>query len=246
LAAQGEYICLLNNDTEVDSQWAQAVVEAFGRDPRIGMVASKMRLFEQRDTLHTVGDGFSTDGRAINRGVWQVDTGQYDREEYVFSACGGSSVYRRALVEQIGLLDNDFFFLLEDVDYGWRAQLAGWRALYTPHAIVYHYLSASGGGITASYYAGRNAWYVLVKNLPSALWRKYGGQILRRQGHLAYEALRAWRGAEARARLKGMAVGILHIPRLLQKRRQVQALRSVSIEYLDALLTPTSELQGGA
>ena len=124
-----------------------------------------MLLFDQRDHIHTAGDYFTRDGRAGNRGVWQTDDGQFDREEYVFSACGGSSVYRRALLDQVGLLDDDFFFSLEDVDLGWRAQLAGWRCLYTPAAIVYHHLSATGGGVTASYYDGRNLIFVLVKDL---------------------------------------------------------------------------------
>jgi len=238
-AAAGEFVALLNNDTEVDEGWAAAVVAAFGRDARVGLVASKMLLFEQRDHIHTAGDGFSTDGRAINRGVWQKDEGQYDREEYVFSACGGSAAYRRAMLDEVGLLDDDFFFLLEDIDLGWRAQLAGWRALYTPQAIVYHYLSATGGGATASFYDGRNAIFVLVKNLPLALWRKHGRAILRRQACLAWEALRAWRGQAARALLRGMLAALRHLPRLLAKRRAIQAQRRASLETLEALLTPS-------
>ena len=209
-AAQGEYVALLNNDTEVDPAWTAAVVDAFIRHPDAGSIASKMLLFDQRDHIHTAGDFFTIDGRAGNRGVWQMDAGQFEREEYVFSACGGSSVYRRALLDQIGLLDDDFFFSLEDVDLGWRAQLAGWRCLYTPAAIVYHHLSATGGGVTASYYDGRNLIYVLIKDYP--LWRKYGGRIVRAQAGLAWEALRAWRGAEARARLRGMIAGLIGVP----------------------------------
>ena len=132
-------------------------------------------------------------------------------------------------------MDDDFFFSLEDVDLGWRAQLAGWRCLYTPHAIVYHHLSASGGGVTASYYDGRNLIYVLVKDFP--LWRKYGGKILRSQAGLALEALRAWRGAAARARLRGMAAGLLGIPHMLKKRGAVQAARRLSDDEVEALLS---------
>src|SRR5690606_3255886 len=162
-AATGDYIALLNNDTEVAPDWVAAVADTFERYPDAGSVASKMLLFDRRDTFHTAGDYFTLDGRAGNRGVWQTDEGQYDREEYVFSACGGSAVYRRAMLDDIGLLDDDFFFSGEDVDLGWRAQLAGWRCLYTPRAIVYHHLSATGGGVTASYYDGRNLIYILAK-----------------------------------------------------------------------------------
>jgi GT2 family glycosyltransferase len=240
-AAQGELIALLNNDTEVDAHWAAAVVAAFEQHPEVGIVASKMLLFDRRDHIHTVGDGFTVDGRPFNRGVWQKDEGQFDSDAFVFSACGGSSVYRRALLDEVGLLDDDFFFSLEDIDLAWRAQLRGWRTLYTPHAVVYHHLSATGGGVTASYYDGRNLLYVLIKNVPAALWRKHGVAIVRQQGRLAVEALKHWRGAAARARLRGMLTGIWHVPRVLRKRRRIQQARRVSIEYLETILSPPLE-----
>lgn len=237
-AAQGEFVALLNNDTEVDAGWAQAVVEAFAQDSAIGSVASKMLLFDRRDHLHTAGDFFTLDGRAGNRGVWQRDTGQYDRDEWVFSACGGSSVYRRAMLDAIGLMDDDFFFSGEDVDLGWRAQLAGWRCLYTPKAIVYHHVSATGGGVTASFYDARNSLTILAKNYPRDLWRKYGSSVIRGQLRRALDALKAWRGKEARATLRGMTAGLLLLPGSLRKRRQIQALRRVSLDYLESILTP--------
>ncbi|MFZ4826599.1 MAG: glycosyltransferase family 2 protein [Phototrophicaceae bacterium] len=236
--AQGEYICLLNNDTAVDAHWAQAVVDAFAHDPQVGSVASKMLLFDRRDTIHTTGDQFTQDGRAINRGVWQKDEGQFDELAYVFSACGGSSTYRRTMLDQIGLLDDDFFFLLEDVDLGWRAQLAGWRCLYTPHAIVYHHLSATGGGVTASFHDGRNSIYLLVKDVPRSVWQAHGGKIIRKQVSIALEALRAWRGKAARARLRGMVHGMIELPKLLQKRRSIQATIQVNAETIDQMLIP--------
>jgi GT2 family glycosyltransferase len=240
-AARGEFVALLNNDTEVDAGWAAAIVDAFKRHPEVGIVASKMLLFDRRDHLHTAGDFFTIDGRAGNRGVWQRDEGQYEREEYVFSACGGSAAYRKAVLDQTGILDDDFFFSLEDMDLAWRAQLAGWRCLYTPAAIVYHHLSATGGGVTASYYDGRNLIFILVKNYPDALWRKYGWRVLRAQARLAWEALRVWRGAAARARLRGMWAGVRGIPRMWPKRRCIQARRVVSIEYLESVLSPPQE-----
>jgi GT2 family glycosyltransferase len=236
-AANGEFVALLNNDTEVDPGWAAAVVEAFHRDPHIGIVASKMLLFDKRDHIHTAGDFFTLDGRAGNRGVWQKDEGQFDHEEFVFSACGGSSAYRKTLLDEVGLLDDDFFFSLEDIDLAWRAQLAGWRCLYTPRAIVYHHLSASGGGVTASFHDGRNLIFVLVKDYPLALWHKHWLAILRTQSRLASEALKAWRGAAARARLRGMLAGVAGIPRMLAKRRAIQRNRRVSMEYLESILT---------
>jgi GT2 family glycosyltransferase len=237
-ASHGEVIALLNNDTEVEPDWAEAVMDAFARFSDVGSVASKMLLYNKRDHLHTAGDYFTVDGRAGNRGVWQKDVGQYDQEEFVFSACGGSSAYRRTMLDQIGLLDDEFFFLMEDVDLGWRAQLAGWRCLYTPKAVVYHHLSATGGGVTASYYAGRNTLILLAKDLPVGLWRKHGVQIARAQFKDFWQALKAWRGEAARARMRGMVAGLLRVLTIWPKRRRIQATRTVPVEALERLLSP--------
>jgi GT2 family glycosyltransferase len=236
-AANCEIIALLNNDTEVDERWAEELVAAFSARPEAGIVASKMLLFDQRDRFHAAGDYFTVDGRAGNRGVWEIDSGQYDRGEYVFSACGGAAAYRQSMLAEIGALDQDFFFLLEDADLAWRAQLAGYQVWYTPGAVVYHHLSATGGGETASYFDGRNSIWLLAKNMPAGLMRKYAGRILARQISLAWAALRAWRGREARARLRGMLRGLMTLRVALKKRRQVQAMKRVSDEYLDSMLT---------
>jgi GT2 family glycosyltransferase len=237
-AAQGEVIVLLNNDTEVEPGWLGEVIAAFERHPETGMVASKMLLYDRRDTFHTAGDTYSVGGLPGNRGVWEQDEGQYDVEEYVFSACGGSAAYRRAMLEEVGPLDEDFFFSCEDVDLGWRAQLAGWRCVYVPGAVVYHHLAATGGDVTASYYNGRNYLWLIAKDYPGPLLRKHWPVIVRTQARIAWEALKAWRGEAARARLRGMLGGLLTLPGALRKRWGVQRARSVSIEYIESILTP--------
>jgi len=163
-AARGKILVLLNNDTEADPGWLEAVISTFARHPEAGAVASKMLLFDRRDHFHTSGDLYRLDGTPANRGVWQQDTGQFDAEGPVFSANGGSAAYRRSMLDEIGLLDEAFFFSCEDVDLGWRAQLSGWPCIYAPNAIVYHKLSATGGGVTNSFYDGRNFIYLIVKN----------------------------------------------------------------------------------
>jgi GT2 family glycosyltransferase len=242
-AAQGVIKILLNNDTETDPHWLAEVLAAFERHPRAGIVASKMLLFDRRDTFHTAGDLYHTDGKPANRGVWQTDAGQYP-EGPVFSACGGSAAYRQTMLAQIGLLDDDFFFSCEDVDLAWRAQLAGWQAVYAPRAVVYHKLAVTGGGPTASFYDGRNFIFVLVKDVPGSVWRKHWREIIGAQARIAWDAwwaaLRG--GAAARARLRGQLAGVLALPHLLAKRRAVQAARTVSNDYLESILTPTSDL----
>jgi GT2 family glycosyltransferase len=240
-AARAGVLILLNNDTEAAPDWLAEVLAAFERHPEAGSVASKMLLFDWRDTLHAAGDFFTLDGLPGNRGVWQKDTGQY-AEGPVFSANGGSAAYRRAMLDDVGLLDDDFYFSLEDVDLGWRAQLRGWPCIYAPRAVVYHKLSATGGGVTHSYYNGRNFLYVLWKDVPGDLWRRYWLRMLRAQLKITGEALRAWRGPEARARLRGQAAGLLGAPRMLRKRGAVQRERKVARAYLEAVLRGPSAM----
>ena len=241
--ARGEIQVLLNNDTEADPNWLAALVDAFDRHSEVGMVASKMRLFDRRDVLHTAGDYVTPDGMAHNRGIWHRDEGQYNHEAYVFSACGGSAAYRRRMLEEVGLLDEAFFFSFEDVDLAWRAQLAGWRCLYTPDAVVYHKLKASGGGATASFYDGRNRIFTLVKNYPADLWAHHRREVIRAQVNLVKEAARAWRGGEARATLRGVAAGLLRLPLMLPRRRAIQATRRASLIYLERLMNPPYEIR---
>jgi len=239
--ARGEYVVLLNNDTEADAHWLEEVVAAFQRHPEAGLVASKMLLFDRRDTLHTAGDFYRLDGIPGNRGVWQKDEGQYDREDKVFSASGGSAAYRRTMLDQIGVLDEDFFFSCEDLDLAWRAQLAGWQCVYTPRAVVYHKLSATGGGTTASFFDGRNFIYLLAKDYPGDLFRANWAAILRAQLRITGEALRAWRGKAARARLRGQLAGLKGIPRMLRKREAAQRRRVVDRSYLERVLSEVDE-----
>ena len=235
-AGQSEILILLNNDTEVAAEWLEEILAAFARHDQAGSVASKMLLFDRRTIFHTAGDFFRVDGTPGNRGVWEEDRGQF-AEGPVFSANGGSAAYRRAMLDDVGLLDESFYFSLEDVDLGWRAQLRGWPCIYAPKAVVYHKLSATGGGVTHSFYNGRNFLYVIAKDVPGALWRRYWPRMLRAQLRISLWALLAWRGREARALLRGQLAGLLAFPRWLARRRPVQAGRRVSLEYLESILT---------
>jgi GT2 family glycosyltransferase len=235
---RGEIIVPLNNDTEVTSGWAQVLVDMLQAYPEAGIVACKMLLFNQRDTLHSAGDGFGVDGIPINRGVWCKDEGQFDRDVYIFGGCGGAVAYRREMLDDIGLFDEDLFMYLEDVDLNWRAQLAGYRAVFAPQAVVYHHLSATGGGVIASYYTGRNTIFVLVKDVPASILRRYWPAIVQAQFKIAWDALRAWRGEAARARLRGQLAGLWELPRWLGKRGAVQQKKRVNEAYLESLLTP--------
>ena len=234
--ASGAIIAPLNNDTEVTPRWAEALVLALQAHPEAGMAASKMRLFDRRDILHSAGDAFGADGIPINRGVWQEDRGQFDGDTFIFGGCGGAVAYRKSMLDDIGLFDEDLFMYCEDVDLNWRAQLAGYKCVFAPEAVVYHHLSATGGGEIASYYTGRNTLWVLAKSAPGVVWRRNFLRIAGAQLRIAADALRAWRGAAARARLRGQLAGLAGLPRWLAKRRRVQATRRVPEAYLLSLL----------
>ncbi len=231
-----EAIALLNNDTEADARWLEHVARCFHDHPDAGFVASKLRLFDRRDHLHSAGDFYSVRGVPGNRGVWQLDDGRFD-VEYVFGACGAAAVYRRAMLDVIGLLDERFQFSCEDVDLAWRAQLAGYKCAFAHDAIVYHKVSATGGGVINSYYDGRNFIWLLAKDVPGEVIRAHFGAIVGEQLRITWSALRAWRGQAARNRLKGQLAGLLGIPCMLRARREVQRARVISSEALCALLT---------
>jgi GT2 family glycosyltransferase len=238
-AAEGEVLVSLNNDTEADAGFVEALVVALSEHPEAGMAAAKMLLFDRRDVIHSAGDGYGVDGLPFNRGVWEHDRGQYDEPGWIFGGCGGAVAYRRALLDQVGSFDESFFMYCEDVDLNWRTQLAGWGCWYTPEAVVYHKLSATGGGALASFYTGRNTLWILAKDVPAALLRKYWGRMLGAQWGIACAALRAFHGEAARARLRGQLAGLAGWPRVWRRSRPaVQAARRVPVERIESLLRP--------
>jgi GT2 family glycosyltransferase len=236
-AAGGDVIVLLNNDTEPEPGWLQALVAPLERDESIDFTASKLLLFDRRDHLHSAGDGYTVGGVPVNRGAWRPDDGRYDRPELIFGACAGAAAYRRTMLCALGGLDEWLVSYLEDVDLSWRAQLQGYRCLFVPEARVYHRVSASGGGVRPSYYCGRNFVLVLASDVPGPLLRKYWRAIVREQAAVLLEAARHLRQPAARARLRGFLAGVVALPAALRRRARIQRTRRVPIEYLEGLLT---------
>ncbi len=235
--SSSEIVVLLNNDTEVEGNWLDELMKSLDNHPEAGMAASKMLLFDRRDVLNSAGDFYGRNGVPGNRGVWEKDQGQYDSSTYVFSACGGASALRRGMLDEIGLFDEDFVGYCEDIDLAFRANMAGYRCVFAPGARVYHRLSATGGGPLASYLCGRNFISVIVKDIPGPLLRKYWWRILFGQLHYTVAAFWHIREPSARARLKGQLDGLLSIPKMLRKRRQVQATKRVTDDFIDSILT---------
>lgn len=235
-AARGDGLALLNNDAEADPDWLAELVGAMEIHPQAGSFASKILRLNDRRLISSAGDLLRANGLAVQRGSGQPDDGRFGAAGAVFSACGGAALYRRAMLEDVGLLDEGFVSYLEDVDLGLRAQLRGWPCRYVPGARVYHRGSATGGGPLASYYVARNSIRLIARGLPSRVLRNCLSQIVKAQRHRARVALESWRGAAARATLRGQLAGLANLPDALRSRRAIQARRTVSDKAIMALL----------
>lgn len=166
--AAGEYIVLLNNDTEAQFDWLQYLVQAMEEDEKIFSVSSKMLRYHERDIIDDAGDEFTVLGWAYKRGDGRTSK-YYTQKEEVFSSCAGAAIYRKSILGEIGLFEEVFFAYLEDVDLGYRARIHGYKNIYCPQAIIYHVGSATSGSKYNSFkikISSRNTIYLIKKNMP--------------------------------------------------------------------------------
>jgi GT2 family glycosyltransferase len=235
-ASASELTMLLNNDMELHPDCLGELVAALRENPGAGSAAPKQLSFHERDVLDGAGDVFNWAGLGWRRGHGERDSGQYERPQAIFGACGGAAVYRRAALEVVGLLDEDFFAFYEDVDWSFRAQLAGFGCRYVPSAVAYHMGSATlGKGETdfTRYHTWRNSIWLVLKGYPVPLlvWhlpRLFAHQLrllaLAAREHKLGLLARAWRGALAA------------LPAVLRKRAAVQRTRRVSVPRMQAIV----------
>ena len=238
-ASDAEYVALLNNDTETDPRWLEALVRSADAHPEAGFFASKMVDFNDRRVLDGAGDVLRRSGLPYRLGHGEPDRGQFDKPIFVFGACAGAALYRRNMLDDIGLFDEDFFANCEDGDLSFRAQLAGYRCLYAPGSVIYHMGSATFGkrSPTSVRLGTRNSLCLLVKNLPTPLVPGYlpfvaAGQLSR----LIVTASTSTLGAH----LEGLTGALRLLPLMLRKRRDIQKHRRVPIAYIRRLLKESS------
>jgi GT2 family glycosyltransferase len=244
-ASRAEYVALLNNDTETDPGWLKTLVRAAEAHPEAGLFATKLIDFHDRRLLDGAGDALRRSGLPYRLGHGEPDRGQYDRSGFVLSACAAAAVYRRSMLDDVGLFDEDFFAYCEDGDLSMRAQLAGYRCLYVPEAVVYHMGSASTGKRSpfAVRLGTRNGLCLLVKNLPAPLVPRVLPFVLTGQlSRLLVAALTS----TLRAYLKGLAGVLRLLPRMLKKRREIQKRRQVPVRYVRQLLKESSRAAGAS
>jgi hypothetical protein len=237
--AHGEYIALLNNDTEPDKKWLEELVKAMDSDPKIGICASKM-IVHDTQTLDSAGDGFSFSLKGFKRGEGERAS-SYNIKEYVFGACAGAVLYRRKMIDEIGFLDEDFFLIHEDTDLNLRAQLYGWKSLYIPTALVYHKTRSTIGRMskTAVYYTLRNSEFVRVKNISFSLFLRLLPEfILGMVSEFIYFALKHRHPV---LYFKAKIDAIRMLPGMLKKRSVNMKAKRVSNRDLTKIMTPVLE-----
>jgi GT2 family glycosyltransferase len=114
-------------------------------------------------------------------GTMERDGDLYDRPRRVFGACAGAALYRRSMLERLGLFDEDFFAYLEDVDLNFRANRAGFTCRYIPAARVYHIGSATSGSRVNPFtvrLSTRNNFFLVLKNYPLSFFIRFLAPIL--------------------------------------------------------------------
>jgi GT2 family glycosyltransferase len=194
--AKGKYIALLNNDAQAERHWLEELVKVAEEDHRIGMLASKIYLQGSSKVIDNVGHLIYRDGLNRGRGRLEVDHGQFDQKEEVLFPSGCAALYRRKMLDEIGLFDEDFFPYGDDTDLGLKGRLAGWKCLYVPRAVVYHRYSQSSGSYSPlkAFYVERNRVWIAIKYFPLSLLMKSPFYTLLRFLFQGYGAL-SGRGA---------------------------------------------------
>lgn len=167
--ARGEYIALFNNDAFAEPDWLEQLLRAAEGHPDVCAVQCLMIRHFEREICDDAGDYITLLGWAAKRGDG-MDWHRYTQPQRIFSACGGASLYRKAVLDEIGLFDELFFAYFEDVDVSWRANSLGYKNLYCPAAKCYHICGATTGAVRynafKSVQSGRNSILLPYKNMP--------------------------------------------------------------------------------
>jgi GT2 family glycosyltransferase len=252
--SQSEYIALLNNDAEADPGWLQAMLDAIQIKPDvgetdIGMVASKILVWEDPRIIDKCGHLIYPDGQNRGRGHGQMDQGQFNRQEEVLWPDGCAALYRRAMLNEVGGFDEEFFAYADDAELGLRARIAGWTCLYAPGAVVKHHRGATLGLNSARRLTliERNRVLLVVKLFPwNLLWTNGAYHLIRVGAGMAAALrgkgeIRRYPGAKgkltaATALLKGTLSALPLIPSMMRKRRAFRSKHRLSPKQVRRLL----------
>ena len=231
-ASDSELVALLNNDAEADPEWLAALEAVIRASDDVGMAASKILVWEDPGRIDKAGHLMYPDGQNRGRGSGQPDQGQFDRVEETLWPDGCAAMYRRAMLDEVGGFDEDFFAYADDAELGLRARIAAWTCLYAPGAVVRHHRGATLGLDSARRLTliERNRVLLVVKLFPwNLLWANgayYLARIvagmwaaLRNRGELRRYSGPRGKLQAATALLWGTISALPMIPSMLRKRR---------------------------
>ena len=185
--SRGDWVLTLNPDVLLLPTFMPALLEAAYIDRRVGMVCGKLLTLTpefhipDKPRVDSTGMYFNPMLRHLDRGSQEVDNGHYMNFEYVFGATAAAALYRRKMIEDISIdgefFDPDFFVYREDADVAWRAQLLGWRCIYTPRARGYHVRKVLPGNRRAlppeiNMHSVKNRFLMRIKNMTGDLYRR--------------------------------------------------------------------------
>lgn len=248
-ASRAALVALLNNDAEADPGWLAALRRAFQGSPAVGMAASKILVYEDPSRIDKAGHLIYPDGQNRGRGSGELDLGQYDRLEETLWPDGCAAMYRRAMLEQIGGFDEDFYAYGDDAELGLRARIAGWTCLYVPDAVVRHHRGATLGLHSSRRLEliERNRLWLAAKLFPWSLLWLNGAYYLTRIGAGIWAAARGrgeisqYPGLRGKVRvatalLKGDLKALRMLPRMLRKRRELRRFRKLTARQVRELI----------
>jgi GT2 family glycosyltransferase len=230
------YAAPFNNDAAADKDWLRHLRDFLSAHDEYGIAACKL-LHANGKTFDSTGDIYTSWGLPFPRGRDEPVSDKYDHQTEIFGASGGASMYRVAMLREIGLFDDDFFAYSEDIDISFRAQLAGWKVRFVPEAVVYHEQSATSNRMPSgftTYQTLKNYPWVLWKNVP---WRLFPTILPRFM--LAYCMFIS--AALGRKQFGAVVTGIcsfwVKFPKKLGQRRHIQQHRTVTIAYVRSIIT---------
>lgn len=248
-AARGGFIALLNNDAEAEPRWLYELAQVFRGRPEVGMAASKILVYSDPRRIDKVGHLIWPDGQNRGRGTGAWDHGQFDREEEVLWPDGCAAMYRKAMLDEIGGFDEDFFAYADDAELGLRARIAGWECIYSPRAVVRHHRGSTLGVASMGRLKliERNRVLLAFKLFPwSLLWLNgyyYARRLLagmrasmKGQGETALFPGLSGKWQLARALAAGDLDAIRMLPRILRKRGEIQRIRRLSPAQIRKLI----------
>ncbi|MSU76157.1 glycosyltransferase family 2 protein [Patescibacteria group bacterium] len=235
--ARGQFIALLNNDLELKPDWMAIMVKTLKKYPEAGSAAGKLVNYYKRNVFDGTGVYASWYAEFTKRGVFEKDTGQYDKAEWLFAVNASAIMYRKKMFDTIGLFDRSFFTYVEDTDLDFRAQLAGFKSRYEPSAVAYHMVSATGKrnpNLFARYYIHRNRCLVILKDYPlKMLFTKTPKVWLFSAKTFVGAARDKWLGTL----LKAWGSAFLRTPITLVKRWKVQRKKTVPDSYMEEIIS---------